>query len=88
MTYAHDRRVIRHLRRLALFRCGCLDDVQLLHIAATEDDVFVDLVGAGNLLVRVAFTALGTVRLDIFEGDCRLLAVDLVQHADVFDVGL
>lgn len=81
-TYTEDRRVVGHCSRLRLlFRR--LDDGELLHIAAAEDNIFVVLIGAGDLFGRVLLAAFGAVRLDVLEGDSGGFAVDLVEGAHV-----
>jgi hypothetical protein len=77
-TYTEDGGVIGDLRRLGLVLLGRLDNGQVLDIAATEDNVVVDLVIGRDLVVGVAAAAFGAERLDIFQGDCRVLRVDLV----------
>ena len=67
ITYAKDSRIIRHFRRLGLLDRSRGLDAEVLHIAASKDDIVVDLVGGRDLLVRVASTALGTKRSDILE---------------------
>ena len=87
-TYSNDGRVIWHWGRFLLLRLCILLNAQILHIAATEDDVFVDLVRAGLFLRGIAAAAFGAVGGDILEGNGGVFAVDFVQGADVFDVGL
>ncbi len=89
-TYPEYGRVIRHSWPSVLLcsvtrRC---DYVQLLHIAAAEDNVLVDVLAARNLLGRVAFATFCAVGGDRLEGDSVGFAVDLVECANVLDVGL
>ena len=81
-TYAKDCRVIRHRRRR---RLGLLDLVlypEVLHIAATEDDVLVDVVRGSDLVLAIA-ASLGTKGPDVLKGDGGVLGVDLVEGSDV-----
>jgi len=55
------------LCRRALF------DPQVLDICATEDDIFVDLIGGRKLVVWVAPATLRAERLYIFERNCRIV---------------
>lgn len=56
---------------------------EILHITATEDDVFINLVRRGNNLLRSGPAAFGTVRLDIFKRDGRLLGIDFIECANI-----
>lgn len=81
-TYAEDGGIVGHGRRS---RLGLLDLVlypEILHIAATEDDVLVDVVRCGDLVLAVA-AAFGTKRRDILKGDGGVLGVDLVEGSNV-----
>lgn len=61
MTYSNDGRVIGDLGRLVLLGRGRgLLNSQVLHIATSKDDVFVDLIGGCYLLFRVTLSALCT----------------------------
>lgn len=62
-TYSKDGRVIWHLRLALLWR---LNNGQVLDIAATEDNVVVDLVIWRYLFVGVAASAFCAVRSDLF----------------------
>jgi hypothetical protein len=88
-TYAHDGGIVRDDRRLVLLgRCGFFN-AQILHITATEDDIFVDLVGWEDLLLGVATSAaLSTKGSDILERYGGLFGVDFVQDTRVADVTL
>lgn len=78
-TYTKDSGVIRDRRRLRL-RCSWLLNAEVLDIAATEDDIIVDLIRRGYKRAT-AFTALGTKGLDIFKRNCRVFRVDLMKSA-------
>lgn len=52
-----DGWVVGHGRLVLLGRSRTLLDAQILHIAASEDDEVVDLVGCGDLLRGVALSA-------------------------------
>jgi len=56
---------------------------EILHITATEDDVFINLVRRRNNLLRSSPAAFGTVRLDIFKRDGRLLGIDFIECANI-----
>lgn len=73
-----DSGIIRHDRRLVLFCAGSLLDPQVFHVAATENDIFVGLIGCCDLLCGVGLATFGAVGLDIFEGDCGIGRVDFV----------
>lgn len=83
LTYAEYSRIIRdwRWRRFVLLRG--LDDCEVFHITATEDDVVVDLVVWRDLLVGIAASAFGAVRLDVLQGDSRVFRIDLVESADI-----
>lgn len=89
MTHPKYGRIVRHRRLPVLLPIGARrgDDGQLLHIAAAEDDVFVHLIAARDLFGRVSFAAFGAVGGDAFERDRVVFRIDLMQRADVFDVG-
>ena len=83
ITYAKDSGIIGHLRRFVLLGRSWRLNSEILYIAASEDDIIVDLICRGDLLVRVASPAFGAIGSDILEGDRRLLGVDLVQDTGV-----
>lgn len=83
ITHADDSRVFGHCRRVVLLDAGSILNSQVLHVAATEYDILVDLVGRRNLLFGTAFAAFRTEGANILQGHCRLFRVDLVQDADV-----
>lgn len=57
-THTTDNgRVVGHRRLVLLGHSWTLLDAQILHIAASEDDEVVDLVGRGDLLRGVALSA-------------------------------
>lgn len=81
-TYAKDGWIVGHGRRSSL---GLLDFVlyaEILHIAAAEDDVLVDVVGSSDLVLAIA-AAFGTERGDILEGNGGALGVDLMEGSNV-----
>lgn len=82
-TYTKDGRVVGDGRRLVLLDARVLLDAEVLYIAAAEYNIFVDLVRRSNLLLRAAFASLCAKGSNIFERDCGLFRVDLVQGADV-----
>lgn len=60
VTYPKDRRVVRHVRwRLVLL--GRIDNGQLFHVATTEDDVLVDLIGAGHFERWITLATFGAI---------------------------
>lgn len=82
---AKDGWIVGHGRRSSL---GLLDFVlyaEILHIAAAEDDVLVDVVGSSDLVLAIA-AAFGTERGDILEGNGGALGVDLMEGSNVSDV--
>ena len=83
MTYAKDRRIIGHLGRFILLRRSWCLNSEVLYIAASENDIIVDLIRRRDLLVRVASPAFGTKRGDILEGNRRLFGVDLMQDTRI-----
>lgn len=58
-TYAEDSGIIGH-RRLVLLGRGPRLDAKVLYIAATENDVLVDLVGGGHFLIGIVLAAFGS----------------------------
>lgn len=86
-THSKDGRVVRHGRRLVLLvaRRG-RDYVQVLHVAAAENNILVEEFRASNLITGTP--TLRAVALDILERDRVVLAVYLMQRADVLDVRL
>ena len=58
-THSKYRRIVGNLwRRLLLFRgTRRCDDRKLFDIASPKDDIWVDLIGAGYLFGRIAFSA-------------------------------
>lgn len=59
-TYSSENsRVVGHLRWIVLAKILHLN-LEILYIAASKDNVIVDLIGGRNLFVRVASPALGT----------------------------
>lgn len=82
-TYANNCGIVGHSGRVVLLHARVFLDTEILHVAASKDDILVDLVGRANLLFRTAFSSLGSERTDIFERHGRLVRIDLVQDADV-----
>ena len=82
-TYSKNSGIIRHFGRFVLRGRGRSLDAEVLHIAASEDNIVVNLIGGRNLLVRVASPTLGAVGRDIFQGNGRLFGVDLVQDTRI-----
>lgn len=67
-TYPNNCRVIWHgWRGLVLLDARVLLDAEVLHIAAAEDDVLVNLFRWSNLVFGPASTTLGAKRTDIFQ---------------------
>lgn len=58
MTYADNSRVIWHGGRLVLLDAGVFLDAEILHIAAAEDDILVDLIGGTDFVVGPPLAAL------------------------------
>jgi hypothetical protein len=56
-----DGGVVGHGRLILLRRSWALLNAQILHIAASEDDEVVDLVGRRDLLGGVALSTLGAM---------------------------
>ena len=83
MTYADNGRIVGDGRRLVLLDPWAFFDPQVFHIAASKDNVFVDLVCWGDLLLGLPLPPLGAIRNDIFERNGRFLRVDLVEHTRV-----
>lgn len=84
ITHTDNGWILGHSWRwLGLLHAGMFFDAQVLHIAATEDDVLVNLIGRCYLLFRAAFAALCAVRLDVFEGYSRLVRVDFMENTNV-----
>ena len=81
-TYPKYGRIAGYGAGLGLLR-RLLLDAQILHVAASEDDVLIDLIGWRNLFLWAPLPSLRAKRLDIFEGDCGLLRVDLVEGTNV-----
>lgn len=81
-TYSEDGRVVGHLRRLVLLGGGSFLDPQVLDIAASEDDVLVDLLRGLDLVYTILATLSAEGR-DILQGDGGGLGVDLVERTDV-----
>jgi hypothetical protein len=82
-TYPNNSRVIGHHRRLVLLDGRVLLNAEVLHVAASEHNVLVDLVGGTNLLFRPSSSALSAVGTHIFERHSRLIGIDLVEGASV-----
>ncbi len=87
MTYAEDGWIIGDSGRL-LIRSGSLLNAKVLHVTPSEDDVLVDLRGWRYLLIGLSFSALGAKGANIFEGNSRVLRVNLVENADIAWTGL
>jgi hypothetical protein len=66
------------LRALGFWLVFLLGDADILHITASEDNVFVDTRGRREFFARVASTPFCAVGHDIFKGDRRSFGVDLV----------
>jgi hypothetical protein len=81
-TYTKNSGVIWHLRWVG-FLCWSLLNSEILHIAASEDNVLIHAVRRRDLLIRVVLAALSSKRCHILESDSGLLRVDLVQCADI-----
>lgn len=83
-TYSDNGRVIGDLGRIGLVRgAGRLLDSQILHIAATEDNIIVDLVRRRDLLIGRGFPAFGAERSHALEGDSRLFRVNLMEDTRI-----
>ena len=81
-TYTNNSRIVRHGRGFVFFDAGVFLDSQILHIAATKDDVFVNLVCGSDLTIRPGSPASSTFRTEranIFERDRRVVRIDLVK---------
>lgn len=81
LTYSDNRRIIWYLRRLVLL--GRPQYGQVLDIAPFEDDIFVDIIRTRHLFRRIAATALGPKRANIFKRDCRAFRIDLMKCTNV-----
>lgn len=66
-TYANNGRVIGHGRGLVLLDARMFLDAKILHVAASEDDILVDLIRGADLLFGTAFSPLSSKRTNIFE---------------------
>jgi hypothetical protein len=84
-TYPKNSRVIRNPGRLGLciFLGLFLGDADIAHIATTEDDVFVNSRGRGDLLRWVLAATLRAKRLNIFQSYRGGFGVDFVKCADI-----
>lgn len=83
-TYPKNSRVVRNLWRFWLFILRLvLSKIDILHIATTENDIFIDAGGRWNFLGCVPTSTFGAVRYDIFECDCRSLGIDIMEGPDV-----
>ena len=82
-TYAEDGGIVGDGGWFVLLDARVLLDAEVLHVAAAEDNVLVDLVRGRDLVLRPASAALGAVGPDIFERYGRLFGVDFVEDADV-----
>lgn len=78
-TYTNDGRIIRDRGRLILFRGGgSLLNTEVLHVATSKYDIFVNLFGGCYFVCRVSSTAFGAVGFDTFEGHGRLFTIYFV----------
>lgn len=83
-TYSDNGRIIGHHRGPALLgRLWRVINPQVLDIGAAKDNVVVDLIRGGDLVIGIASAALAAKGLDILERDGRLFGVDLVEDAGV-----
>ena len=81
-TYPNNGRVVGHSRRLVLLGARVFLNAKVFHIAASEDDIFVDLVGRADLLIAT-LSPFGAKRTNIFEGNGRVVRVDLMEDTDI-----
>lgn len=72
-TYVDNGRVLRHGRRLILLDAWVVFDPQVFDIAATENDVVINLVGGCYLFFGSVPSTLGSERANILERDGRLV---------------
>ena len=75
MTHTKDRGVIWHLRwrRWWFILIRRLLDSQIFDIAATKDYVFIDIVGARDLLFWISLSPFCAKRGNLLERDSRVL---------------
>lgn len=57
-TYADNGRVIGHDGRLVLLDARVFLNAKILHVAASKDNVLVDLIRGADLLFRATFSPL------------------------------
>lgn len=83
-TYSDNSGIIGHHRGPALLgRLWRVVNPQVLDIGAAKDNVVVDLIRGGDLVIGIASAALTAKGLDILERDGRLFGVDLVEDTGV-----
>jgi len=80
-THPQYSRIVRYLRRLIVLGRGWLFNPQVLHIAATEDDIFVDIIRRWYFFTGP--TSFGAKRDNLLERDRGVLGIDFVEGADI-----
>lgn len=86
MTYSNNGRIIGHGRSFCLLEAGMLFDSQILHIAATKDNILVDLVRGSYLFCWPASASFCAEGPDIFQGYRRLIRIDFMESANVAEM--
>ena len=83
-TYSHDSRIIWWRWWFVLLRLLCrLLHLEILHIAATEDDILVGIIALWNLILWPLSSSLGTKRCYILQRDCRSLRANINERANI-----
>lgn len=82
-TYTKYGGVIGDLGGFGLCGGWGLLNAQVLHVATAEDNVLVDAIRRGDLLIGIALAALCAEGGDILERDGGFLRVNLVEGSDV-----
>ena len=83
-AYSDNAGIIGHNRGPALLgRLWGVINPQVLNIGAAKDNVVVDLIRGGDLVIGIASAALAAKGFDILERDGRLFGVDLVEDTGV-----
>ena len=84
-SYPKNSRIVGNLwGQPGFFGRSCLHP-EILHVATTKNDVFIDIIRRGNFFVGILFATFCPVGLDVLEGNGGVFRVDVVKHADVSD---
>jgi hypothetical protein len=85
VTYQNSR-IIWYIRLRLLVLFLFLSNLDVLDITSSKDDIAI--LGIGGRYEIFGWTTFGAERVDIFQGDSRLLRIDFVKGAYISNLAL